>query len=778
MTTTNKSREDLATLIKVHTPEDYQEQAEAFIAVANDTRLSPITLNSTLLLGQEGSNRKPYDIRNLSALTFKGIDYDMHGTSVTGQHANVLVSFENELSHTIDLGWQTAQKYIDANRVAQIMNISDLMAVGTRTEEEFVRAEEQSFRDYVKNYTDVVADQRKIRNIQSTLEKRQVQGLLGLDAAIAEASKELYKGLGEFIQSKEFFSEEAEHIFSLIAPRGGTVTRLQAYSGQGTEGQGRGNGVLDTASMKKLMLVSKHKKLLSPEVYAEYMRDLSIIDRMITPLYAEGRLKNYISDLNVLADEGRIGGRPAEVVKALGVLENNKVACTAAEILPFTMLYNVSKERRARAEAVINQNESFAKDYASGKNMLEELFIGTQGEWQGSDSESIPLIIRASLEGMVKTRADPILKEVQRRMRDIYASNGDDALVYASNSFVENELQTENIVVLARRKQAQEKNGRNIVMDNQRVNEHFAQAYGIALDEVVKRIETLETESNKYAPRLTAKLFDYYGKNKETKIVKKELKDLQVAVKNGFYHEAAIVPLQEMKFFGKSVLDEIISLDTWNEEDKANNELAKSLYNNPAIYGSGSLPFPEYEEKTYITPSMRTSLARSNDIAALVGDAEEWKEYENAIKQFKELNDSSRGSREVRILAKNGKTSYDVTSRVMKYDGSKHLITTEVDGRSITYINPETRDNLAAEMTHYMPLTKDILEKARFVTDFNLGGRGLLELQGMRVDGKMWSTFKNIEENTYRGNKWFIEDKLFMEINDWYVQAGGNTREA
>ena len=46
--------------------------------------------------------------------------------------------------------------------------------------------------------------------------------------------------------------------------------------------------------------------------------------------------------------------------------------------------------------------------------------------------------------------------------------------------------------------------------------EYFAKEQGIALNEVLKRIETVENESNKNHSRLTDQLFNYYGKNKET----------------------------------------------------------------------------------------------------------------------------------------------------------------------------------------------------------------------------------------------------------------------
>ncbi|MBD3208989.1 hypothetical protein GF367_01040, partial [Candidatus Woesearchaeota archaeon] len=84
-TTPADQRKTLLALIQHQTPPPYRTQAKSFAESAEHLKISPITIDQLFLLGQAGTDNQPYDLQNLRNLEFNGIDYDVKGTSVTGQ---------------------------------------------------------------------------------------------------------------------------------------------------------------------------------------------------------------------------------------------------------------------------------------------------------------------------------------------------------------------------------------------------------------------------------------------------------------------------------------------------------------------------------------------------------------------------------------------------------------------------------------------------------------------------------------------------------------------
>jgi hypothetical protein len=471
-------REELLQIIAEQTPEEYKPIARTFSQTANIIGLSPITINNIFIHASEGADEKnPYNIKTLYNLEFSGIDYDVKGTSITGKDYNKLsVHFKNKLGKETYLGWDTAVKLIQAMKVVIPEKIPDIL-LGKKVNPKRYEDEESREDKYAKTLEEIISAPEKINLVQSINERRKVRSLIGLNEAIKEASRGLYNNYMSFITSKEFFSKTAMEYKELLLEKGGITKRLQNQD------------YLPEDIENSLILVTKYKKNLTPEIYAKNMHKLKAWDELTTLLDAKGHLARYISDLKELAKEGDITGKAANVIKTTQILHEEKPVITMPEILPFLMLYDVSGKRISKGRKEIEKNAEYKEDFNLAQEYFKNIFI-KDNSWKGGRDETIPKKISEELEDVVKKQGDAHLKEAQKWIRSIYSSETqsiDDAI--KTKSFEETRREISSLIILNRRKKMKEKLGFTIIDDAQKTKEEFKENYNIELNEFLNRMD-------------------------------------------------------------------------------------------------------------------------------------------------------------------------------------------------------------------------------------------------------------------------------------------------
>ena len=458
------------------TPLQFQKQARLLIKHAKDVRILPYTLRQMLAFGQAGTNNEPYNVQNLANFSYDGIFYNVSDTALSGHEAKrINLSFKNKLGQTFKLAWNpSAEKLLEINKYANIMSLEDLADMGKVAPESYTPTPQDN-KDYAHSLEEVLHDPSRIKNIQSTIEKRQVVSLVGLDAAIDEASNGLYKSLIDFLQSKEFFSDNAMHYREMLRPQGGLIRRTQSREHRSSQAE------------ESLLLLTKYKHLLTPKDVAKHMQVLKEEDELHEVLDAQGHIKQYLSDLKELGTEGLISGKPRDVLLAYQQLHENKAVCTLPEIVPFLSIYDVKGQRMKHYEETIHLSNDYKTDFTAGLALLKPFFA--QGhEWLGGEDESIPRTISESLEGLVKKRADPFLKQAQRWMRSGYAAKNAEEVV-TKKSFAETREEIASIVILQRRSTMKAAYGEAIIDDRQQPAEDFKKNNDFSLDDFLDRMD-------------------------------------------------------------------------------------------------------------------------------------------------------------------------------------------------------------------------------------------------------------------------------------------------
>ncbi|MBN1274813.1 hypothetical protein JXA12_00765 [Candidatus Woesearchaeota archaeon] len=473
----NQERAAILERIIADTPQAYQAQAAAFTKSAEQLGISPRTLEKLFRLGRKHTDNHTYDFRNLTNIVFTGNDRDGTYTSTTGHTYRYGPRFRNKHDQEHQpgqgMGWETGLKFNESLLRAGLQESAGL----PRTDEKAMATRDELRRrkkDYLQSLDQALQEKELVKDIQSVNERRKVRALIGLDDAIKEASNGLYDGIGAFLNSKDFYNEHMRDIMELLLPKGGVIRRLKARND------------LPGTIKEHLRTVTAYGRYMTPEERDDYLTKLEAFDQETALLDMKGHAERYVHDLQDLAEERDLEERPEALLNVLAQLQAEQPVGTAESIAAFVQLYDVHGKRVERYEQHVRRSEAYLKDYHAGEETLRPVFIDGP-VWKGGKDDTIPSEISASLEGIVKQRGDPFLKEAQRWFLNEYAAGSAEHNV-ATQSMRETKRETDAVVILQRRRKAKE-GGRELIDDRHRVAEDFSDAYAIGLDEFIRRME-------------------------------------------------------------------------------------------------------------------------------------------------------------------------------------------------------------------------------------------------------------------------------------------------
>ena len=481
VTSQNPQRNKIYKAIQKDSPIENKDEAIRFMISSEENKLSPLTIDKYLRLGKKHTDHRAHDIRNILNLKFNGNDRFITATSTTGHRYHFGPRFKNRQDPESEpgqgMGWQTGMKFIESLKRAELDTDLEIPQTGN---EEIVDTDELKKRrkEHTKSLKQAKDNPDLIKDIQSTNERRQVRSLIGLDEAIKEASKGIYKDYQSYLQSGEFYKENMRNIMEIMLPRGGVVSRLKSRD------------FLPERIAKNLKIYQQYGPYLTLDEKDSFLTEFEAFDEETAIIDMKGHSLRYIHDLQDLAEKNTFEGKPEAMLKLLAQLQTEQPVGAIKSLAAFVQLYNVAKERMDNYQRTITQSEEFEKDYKRGEPELEGKFIDCP-KWLGGTNDTIRNEISDSLEGIVKKRGDPFLKNTQRWFQNLHGAQQDMENNVTTMSMREANEELTSIVILERRRKSRDENGTQVIDDRQRIGEEFERENEMTLDDFIDRMDDL-----------------------------------------------------------------------------------------------------------------------------------------------------------------------------------------------------------------------------------------------------------------------------------------------
>lgn len=720
------NKNDTNFINKVLTHSSNKEKAKSLIQNTFELKLDRRTLESALLRSNDGS-RRSHDVDNLDYLEFSGLVEDHLASEGTGQLFHHGVRFHNikDPTQTFTFGWPTSLKLKEVCNKSGINNLNIMSEYLSRSDSDFKLVKSTIDKDYASNINQLLSGIKKISDVQSSKEKRLIQGVLGLEEVLGTIDNITSDALLETLKSNpDKFSSIYQQIY---ASSGNPITQLKE------------NLEILPADLKdKINLVTKGKKLLSPQQYATFQIELRQFRDYAIPQPLNGESKRYFNDLKILLEDKSIILKGKEALTLINKLEQGDSMTTIMGLTGLFYSADIPSKRLERAMNYLRSNKNYFFDFNKGADFGTKLFV-ENGSFVGNTNDSVPKNITDKIKYIAK-RGDSNIQDVQSFQRNLFvASTIPD--VFKTQTIDESENTIKSSIIIYRKNKALSSKDRNIdkyklADKNYITNENFEKTENISINDIYLRLIDRFFFSKEQFPKF------------ETSFPEELFNSIKQSDLTGIIKEDDVKYINELNQYNL-----IKSMKEWNDVDILNNEKTNKTKFHPGINKPAYLS-DNIQKAKFLTPDESNFLSTYASLIDLVSADFSWFDYKSNIQKYNSLFEYNKyysHKHKIITFTENNK----IKGWRDDYKPSKKYTNSFNDIENV-YFDPNKIKSLDEEMNNLIPLTSDLIDKVK-------------EIPLEYIDYNTKKTFEKFAnpQGSWDGSD-YVEKKLVDKINETY----------